>query len=271
MELAKTARPVDRRSHYRFWWEYLRLAHQVASLGSAPYRSRSDTQFIKDVKSALESSKKNYDSWNMKENEKFNDWWKKHSHLFEEQFVVRELKHCEAPHDADAIVIEVPLRFSAANLTAQTQAVIRAAMDRREPGGKSPKNKKKPSAKFAPSQGSELRELQIKEMLTIYRDVEVPNIKGLLVSKHVPKQLAKLTGGKLLVAVNDFYANRKPESWGPVPGTLQVRYRTDKNRKKTDRLDASANATPLKSLRRYIKNAEKIILNVARGEFPGRY
>ena len=82
-------------------------------------------------------------------------------------------------------------------------------------------------------------------MLTVYRDVYLKN--------------TDLQGRELLKAIQTYYKNRNKQRFGGAPKALALpRSRADIG-------------TPMRNLRRYITKAEKIVLNVANGEFPGRY
>jgi hypothetical protein len=68
-----------------------------------------------------------------------------------------------------------------------------------------------------------------------------------------------LSGQPLLVAVGVHYKKRKRKRFAKVPMALAL---------PTTNSDIG---TPMRNLRRYITKAEKLVLNVANGEFPGRY
>jgi len=55
-----------------------------------------------------------------------------------------------------------------------------------------------------------------------------------------------------------YYTGRKSERWNKVPTPLVHTGDDDKIR-------------AMRNLRRYIQKAEKVVLNVARGQFPGEY
>lgn len=251
MELANKTRLAAHSEHYRLWFEYLRVAIER-------------TPFDKVLAKAIKKSTKFYASWEMEKKLKFNAWWKSHGHLFEEKYNVRELAHGESPLDPEAIVIEVPLRFSATELSRHTAQIIKLAAQRRIANTKS---KKQSSAKYALTSGAEPKLVPIREMLTVYRDIQIPNLR----LKLVPQQSRALHGSELLEHINAFYKNRKNKRWAKVPSPLTINYKTDRYYRSIGKIDKTANSNALRSLRRYIQKAEKIVLNVARGEFPGKY
>lgn len=171
---------------------------------------------------------------------------------------MRALKHGELPLDPESLVIEVPLRFSATDLAKNVRKIVKHAMSQQSSHRKS---RKKSSTVYALSAGTEPKYLAIRDMMVVYRDVQLPNRLG-------KKQLK---GTPLLKAVNEhFLKRRKPHN--KVPVTLQITYERDaKTESRTRDVDQAANLNALRSLNRYIHKAERIMMNVAKGEFPGRY
>jgi hypothetical protein len=212
---------------YRLWFEYLKIA-----------RSSTDPK----VRSALVVSKPFYAPWEMEKADKYDPWWKSHSQLFEEKFVVRELGHGEPPADPTALVIEVPLTESPTILTKRVKAIIQAAVDTRAKDKR--KTKAKPTATYRMTEGTEPKLDAVREMLSVYRDVYLKN--------------PRLRGEGLLDATHRYYLSRKNKQWRKVPTPLLQDHYEDKVR-------------AMRNVRRYIQKAEKIVLNVARGQFPGRY
>lgn len=194
------------------------------------------------VKSALVVSKPFYSSWQMDKGDTFNIWWKSHGHLFEEKYVIRQLMAGEMPLDADALILEIPLTQSPTTLTKRAKAFIHEAFEAREQTQQ--KSKARPSAYYRLSEGSEPKLVAVREMLSVYRDVYLKN--------------QQLRGDKLLAAVHSYYLGRKNKNWAKVP--MALRYDSDGDK-----------ARAMRNLRRYIQKAEKVVLNVAKGQFPGEY
>ena len=196
-----------------------------------------------NFRKALEVSKVFYEPWGDIKNIKFDDWWKSHGHLFEEKYIVRELAAGEMPKDPDALILEIPLTLSPTELLNKVKPIIQRASEAKDKANK--KAKKAPSATYRLSIGSEPKLDAVREMLTVYRDVYLkhPNIRG----------------EALLDATHKFYLGRKAKRWAKIPMALNVRpLQEDKVR-------------AMRNLRRYIQKAEQIMLNVAKGEFPGEY
>jgi hypothetical protein len=216
-----------RREAFRLWFEYLKIA-----------RSSGDPK----VKAALVVSKPFYAPWEMERGDKFDLWWKSHFHLFEEKFVVRELAPGETPNDPTALLLEIPLTQSPTILTKRVKAIIQRAFEAREKEVR--KTKRKPTASYQMTDGSEPKLDAVREMLSVYRDVHLKS--------------PRLRGEKLLDATHRYYLCRKNKRWAKVPMALM--YDTD-----GDKVRA------MRNLRRYIQKAETVVFNVARGQFPGDY
>ncbi len=195
----------------------------------------------KEVKSALTAYSGAYRDWNMEEATKFDSWWKSHSHLFEERYFIRSLGIGEAPLDTDALILEIPLTQSPTILTRKVRALIQEAYSLKVKQDK--KSKTKATAQYKLTEGVEPKFDAIREMLSIYRDVYLKN--------------PTLKGRKLLDKVHLYYKARKNQ-YKEIPMAFKHQGGDDEQR-------------ALRNLNRYIHKAEKIVLNVARGEFPGKY
>jgi hypothetical protein len=197
----------------------------------------------KEVQDALKRSKEFYAPWGDVSNLKFNAWWKDKGHLFEDKYVVRQLPDGEKPNDPDSLVVEIPLTQSPTKLTTRVRAIIQDAWASREQ--QSRKSKRRPTSQYQLSAGAEPKLRAVREMLTVYRDAYLKN--------------KDLRGSDLLEKVHTLYLGRKNKRWAKVPTPLLY------DRKYGD------NSVALRNLRRYIQKAEKIVRNVANGEFPGQY
>jgi hypothetical protein len=194
------------------------------------------------VKAQLIASSLYYAPWEMDQAGKFDAWWKDHAHLFEEKFLVREMTAGEKPRDPDALVVEIPLTQSATDILKKLRPIIQSAFDRQERQQR--KSKKKATAQYRLTDGAEPKLDAIREMLSVYRDVALKN--------------PKLKGIKLLHAIHQYYRSRKNKMWAKIPMSLDVARPQDEER-------------ALRNMRRYIQRTEKIIFNVAKGNFPGNY
>jgi hypothetical protein len=218
-----------RRENYRLWFEYLRLAKKSAD---------------KKVIEAPKRSAAFYEPWGDVESEKFDAWWKRAGHLFEERYIVRKLALNEQPSDPHSLVVEIPLNQSPTKLTHIVKAIIEEAWAEQNRERKR-KSKTIASASYHLTIGAEPKLRAIREMLTVYRQVYLKN--------------PHLHGRELLEAIDTYYKTRKQKQFAKVPMALALPGTN------------SGIDTPMRNLRRYITKAERIVLNVAHGEFPGMY
>ena len=86
------------RTKIKYWFDYLRLAHKS-----------SDPSVI----SALEKSKEKYKSWGAYQTMGFDEWWKKHSHLFREASTakIRSYKEGEIV-EGNSFCLQIPLHYA---------------------------------------------------------------------------------------------------------------------------------------------------------------
>jgi hypothetical protein len=198
-----------------------------------------------EVQEALTRSKVFYEPWGDVRNAKFDDWWKEKGVLFEDKYVVRQLTVGEAPNDPEALIVEIPLRQSPSVLTKRVAELIREASANRPRSGK--KGGKSPTSDYKLSGGAEPKMDPLREMLTVYRDVYLRNPRA--------------KGKQLLAALEMHYEGRRQKRFREVPEPLRLRKKA-----KANKVDSV-----LRNVNRYVNRAKKIVLNVANGEFPGRY
>jgi hypothetical protein len=201
-------------------------------------------RFSEDPKilAAVKKGEKFYASWG-DDYELPDDWWEDHRHLFEEQYVVRRLSPGERPTDPEALVVEIPLTKSPTQLTKDVRKIIQAASAERNK--KTTKGKKRPSARYKLSYGSKPKLDALADILNVY-------------SIYLVNE--SLRGEKLLKAIRAGFRKKSARGLAKLPSALEYR---------PDDLDDKARA--LRNMRRYIQKAEKVILNVANGAFPGKY
>jgi hypothetical protein len=198
-----------------------------------------------EVQAALMRSQAFYEPWGDVTNAEFYEWWKDKGHLFEDKYVVRQLAAGELPTDPEALIVEIPLRQSASVLKKRVGELIREAVAKLPKS--SNKAAKSPTAKYKLSKGAEPKVEPLNQMLTVYRDVYL---------KH-----PKARGKQLLVALEQNYLGRKQKRHANVPKVFVIPADA-----KSEKLDLV-----LRNVNRYISKAETIVLNVAGGEFPGKY
>jgi hypothetical protein len=192
------------------------------------------------VREALKQSAPFYAPWGDISTAKFDHWWKEKGYLFEEKYGVRRLSVGEPPSNPESLIVEIPLTRSATELIKDVKALIHGVFATQKRAMK--KSKKAPTSAYRLTEGAEPKLLVACEMLTVYRDVYLRN--------------KKLRGAELLEKVHAYYLDRKRRAKVPTP-LLYDKYR-DKS-------------VAMRNMRRYITKAERVMLNVANGEFPGKY
>jgi hypothetical protein len=192
------------------------------------------------VREALKKSASFYAAWGDIANVKFDHWWREKGYLFEDKYGVRRLSAGEASSNSESLIVEIPLSRSPTILMKNVKNLIKEAFATRARQFK--KSKKAPTSAYRLTEGAEPKLLAVREMLTVYRDVYLKN--------------KDLRGTDLLEKVHAFYLGRKRRAKVPTP-LLYDKY-GDKS-------------VAMRNMRRYITKAERVMLNVANGEFPGKY
>ena len=187
-----------------------------------------------DVKLNLKKSDEFYKPWGDVMTIKFDDWWKTHDYLFQEP-IIKVLDDISQRQTSDSLIIELPLNLSTSNLVDTLKKLIE---ENQKPISK--KKKIKFTGTYQLTDSSELRFKTMRNKLNIYRDVYLVNRRP-----SIPK---------LLPMVVDYYNGKKRMK---IPTTLD---------ETTNNL-----GNVIKSLGRWMKDSEKIMLNVSNGEFPGKY
>lgn len=220
-------RLARRREVFRLWFEFLKLA----------INSREPK-----IQMALRGSEPFYRPWQVTRASKFDEWWKGHSHLFEEKNRIRRLKPGEMPSSSSSLILEIPLTLAPTESIARIKSIVKDAYQVAvKPAGK---HKTVASADYKLEDSAEPKLAALREMLSVYRDVYLLN--------------RSLRGEKLLAIIHAYYKGRKNTRRATVPDSL--------------RADPDGNkARALRNMRRYIGRADRILHNVASGKFPGNY
>lgn len=222
---------MSEKDAYRLWFAFLWRAKQ------------SDNP---EVQAALEANEEFYEAWDLVPYQDFDTWWEKNDILFEEMDYVRELEPGELPEDNRSLIVEIPLTKSPSELTKEVGAIIQAAYKKREKTGT--KDKRTSHALFHLSMGSEPKLDALDDILTVY---DIWSDNKLMSSEELLQEIQ-----------NHFLSGHLNTETTVIPLPFQPRKNVDvaddKNRM-------------LKNVRRYKEKAERIIFNVANGDFPGEY
>ncbi len=212
---------------FRLWYEFYRLA----------LVSSDD-----DVQKALKKSQKFYADWHGSENLHFDDWWRSHRSLFQDDKVVR-LHHVDDVRTVDNIYISVPRGKSYGEILDEFKLLIEKELPSKMKGRKLP-----PEHRFSPTEIQGVK----RDSLRMMFDLE----------KHIFSQ-AELKGAALRARVLKFFSSeRYKKKRNIVPMSFAI---DSSNRNNDHAAEADRN------IRRYRQKAHKLLLNVASGQFPGKY
>jgi hypothetical protein len=195
-----------------------------------------DIRFKKEI----EKSKNYYSDWGDVTNIKFDSWWTDHKSLFDE-VTIREIETVD--NDPSAIYIKVPLGLPLTDLMNRFKYLVEIKQSKLRTT--QTKTKAVPVSKYSFTIGTEFRAKKNNDVLLIYRDVYLKNGKPPVNNAFIQK-------------MQDFYQNRRSKKNNKLP-IVFASFDPKEN-----------NETIIRNCRRYIKDADKLILAAARGDFPGR-
>ena len=245
-----TRKLTVKKEAYRLWFEYLKL---VLLLIDPSFKTKDKKLFeiIVKINTAYMNNKDYYKDWHITKNTNFNTWWESHSTLFEEKSNVRQILPGHTLSSSNSILVEIPLNRSATEISKRVMDIV---IDAQALAGLRTNKKTKivGSASFQVSTGSEPKVKILNDMLIVFRDVYKSN--------------PKLKGTKLVEAIHSFYEKRR-KGFTSVPKNLIE----DKDIRKHTPHDKTIPETIKRTANRYVNNAAQVLVNVAGGEFPGKY
>lgn len=189
----------------------------------------------KVVQNAVKKSKSFYADWNVDVSEAFDPWWAKHRHLFEQNQFVRVLSDI-SDKSAGTIVLEIPIHKARTEVLAEIRAILPSVL---------PARPARNGAKYLPTETRGVKRDSLRIMLDLQRRIFSNEL---------------LKGEKLTSRVIKFFEHdRYKRKANRVPASFFI----DTYSGITDNVD--------RNIRRYRQKVQKLILNVANGEFPGKY
>ncbi len=195
----------------------------------------------KTVVSKLKKSKKLYKDWGADIDLHFDDWWKEHSCLFEKVEVPIKVLASGSRVPRGDVVLAIP---ASSNLTDALKQV-RALLQEAGVGGGEAKGLTHP---FQPTEIQGLKRDALGVMVDLQKNVFCdPKLKGAVLRERVHKF---------------FNSERYKKKENKIPFSFVVGSSWDK----TEHSEAAD-----RNIRRYRQKIKKLILNVAAGEFPGKY
>lgn len=217
---------VLRKEFYRLWFEFYKM-----SLNST------DPKITKH----LDNSLKIYYRWGNVKNTHFDDWWKTHDELFEEESI-KVLSKKESIQFDNHVILQIPVNQSVSDLLKLIRPILNKEhklLNTRR------KNKSIVTGSFSLKDDSEPKLTVLKDVLYVYRDVYL--------------KYPKLKGKAFREKVYEFYkTNFKKRT--SIPATI---FMGNDSRSESQRVN--------RNIRRWIQWGKEIQLNVLKGEFPGNY
>lgn len=190
----------------------------------------------KEIVSALARSKGFYAPWEVKVDESFDRWWKTHKHLFlNMQREVTVLKELPTSLSDESLYVEIPKGLPHTVLLEQ----LKTLLQREDPSRRGRRKESAPTSLYVPTETQALKHEHLRVLRDLTRDVFCDD---------------SLTGRKLLERTKLYFESE--------------RFKRKKNKIPSNFLGSDENS--LQSLRRYKKNSQLILLNVANGIFPGK-
>jgi hypothetical protein len=215
---------------YELWFDFLNLARHIARTEARITRNVSR----EEIQKALEVSAADYAEWGDTD-VPFNIWWKTHARLFSILNIPDPELDPDNPNDGiPKPSVDALLLFIPLNRSQKELADEVDAIIGEQM--KIAEAAGKHTSRFQFTEGTLTRPDSLALKLTVYRDVALEH--------------PTLVGKLLLAKVKEFYSSRGKTT--PTPFT-------------DDPKESS-----LKKLHRYVKEAEKTMINVANGSFPGR-
>ena len=194
----------------------------------------------KEVQKALSKSRGFYAEWGTDVSIHFDDWWRTHRLLFHDQSRIR-LHSIGEPRSESCFYVEVPRGKSLTELIADFRELLNKELPRSGKGRKLP-----PPHRFAPTEIQGVKRDSLRVMLDLQKNIfSIGDLKGRALTERVIKFFSSERYKRK--------QNEIPQSFRLLIGNLDHLDEADRN------------------IRRYRQKAKKLILNVARGEFPGRY
>jgi len=193
----------------------------------------------KAVISALKKSKSFYASWGTDTEIHFDDWWKEKHHLFYETHKIKFIEENEPITDASHLVISFPKDTPIEVLMKEFHERVAPKLEKR-------KNRLKITEhRFAPTEVQGVKKESARLYFELYKKVFSNE---------------KLKGVDQYKAVQEHFLNRFKKKPNEIPECFSD-YDDTQERKESS----------MRNVRRYKKKCLQIILNVANGEFPGKY
>ena len=221
----------SKKQHIRLWFECLQICHSQS-----------------EYSDNLEKSKEFYQEWGNVINVKFDDWWKEHKYLFDDEYV-REVNRVS--NSPNTITISIPLNEKTSVITTEVKKIV--------------------------------EQRQIDKLLAMGKDPTQMKSKNLGLGKYsfTQKEIKGLFHYVNLEIYKIFLHLNKP----PINRNFLIEVRKSFDERTRSKLKSSVINLPhmdmferlksnsdfedeIRSFRRSIKGVEKTLTNVSKGRFP---
>lgn len=195
-----------------------------------------------DIQKALKKSHKFYSEWEVAADLHFDDWWRNHRKLFHDVNVVRLTADLDEKSDAN-LYVTVPRGKSYGDILEEFKMLIDKELPSKMKGRKVP-----PPHKYAPTEIQGVKRESLRMMLDLEKYIfSKSEVKGVALRERVLKF---------------FSSERYKKKRNIVPMSFAI---DASNRNNDHAAEADRN------IRRYRQKTHKLLLNVASGQFPGKY
>jgi|GEM_PF-7018943 len=223
---------ISLKTKIKYWWNFLRLAHLSNEI---------------EIIDALKGSVDFYMSWGNYRTGSFEQWWKEHSHLFHVRNSMTKMNAGESASD-DALYMRVPFTYAPTTASKVFEKIYREEYDKRQTEKK--KVKKVYGGTYSLSD-EDFQVYQFEYYLRFTKEVYLP-----IMSENTKAQ----TKPYVLLAIEKFKKQKVKSSLGAL-ARRKVPFTYETEKYETQRRLAG----------RYRTYSHNIMLNVAKGIFPGDY
>ena len=194
-----------------------------------------------DVQKALRKSRDFYKDWGDVSEVYFDDWWRDKRSLFVDEDVVRVASSEEMPN-LDHLTVLVPKHKNQALLVREFRELIKVEL------AKDPVKPKTQKHKYVPTEIKGVKRDAMRMMLDLEKNVfSISNLKGM----------------KLVQRVREYFST---ERYKRKKNVIPMAFQENVANVHDDHSEES-----MRNVRRYRQKVKQIILNVASGQFPGKY
>lgn len=223
---------ISLKTKIKYWWNFLRLAHLSNE---------------REIIDALNDSVDFYKAWGNYRTGSFDQWWKEHSHLFHTRNSMKKMNVGESASD-DALYLRVPFTYAPTTASTVFEKIYREEYEKQHTEKK--KVKKVYGGTYRLSD-IDFQTSQFEYYLRFTKDVYLP-----IMSDNPNAQ----TKPYVLLAIEKFKNQKVKSSLGTL-ARRKVPFTYETEKYETQRRLAS----------RYRTYSHNIMLNVAKGVFPGEY